>query len=378
MQGMIHAIGFSVSFFLAALVLTKRGRNQADTILGAWMMVIGLHLFAYYGIVTGLIYEYPFLLGANLPFPFLHGPLLYLYTFALTKPTELSAKVWLANALLPLGVFISTVPFLLLPVEQKVFVFQNEGLGYEDYTLIVNILMSVSGIVYIYLTNRLLLKHGARIREAFSNQEKIDLDWLRFLFYGMGLIWVFIIFDLGDRWIFTLATVFVVFIGYFGIRQVGIFTDQNPPIVREETTGEDPHPMEDRREETDGKRKYAKSGLSDESAGDLHQRLEALMLSERLYREPELTLTQLAACLDIHPNYLSQVINEREGVSFYDYVNGLRIEEFKRRAVLPENQKYTLLAVAFECGFNSKSAFNRCFKKATGLSPTEYVRQASL
>ena len=102
------------------------------------------------------------------------------------------------------------------------------------------------------------------------------------------------------------------------------------------------------------------------------------MLSERLYREPELTLAQLAACLDIHPNYLSQVINEREEVSFYDYVNGLRIEEFKRRAVLPENQKYTLLAVAFECGFNSKSAFNRCFKKATGLSPTEYVRQASL
>ncbi len=100
------------------------------------------------------------------------------------------------------------------------------------------------------------------------------------------------------------------------------------------------------------------------------------MQSERLYLEPELTLAQLATHLAIHPNYLSQAINEREGVSFYDYINGLRVEEFKERAIFPENQKYTLLAVAFDCGFNSKSAFNRCFKKATGLSPTEYVSQA--
>jgi len=372
---MIYAIGILVSFFLAALILTKKGRNQADTILGAWMIVIGFHLFAYYGIVTGLIYEHTFLIGTNLPLPFLHGPLLYLYTFALTKPEDLSVKVWLVNAVLPLGVFVSTVPFFLLPVERKVYVFQNEGSGYETFTLIVGIPLSVSGIAYVFLTNRILQKHQRRIRDVFSNQEKVDLDWLSFLFYGMGLIWVFIIFDLGDQWIFILATVFVVFIGYFGIRQVGIFTNKNLPITREKIAEKEFSPLEVK-EKASKTRKYAKSGLTNDSASDLHARLKALMTTENLYLEPELTLVELATHLDIHPNYLSQAINELEGMSFYDYINGLRIEEFKKRAVLPENQKYTLLAVAFDCGFNSKSAFNRCFRKSTGLSPTEFVRQA--
>ena len=76
-----------------------------------------------------------------------------------------------------------------------------------------------------------------------------------------------------------------------------------------------------------------------------------------------------------HPNYLSQVINEVEGINFYDYVNRLRVEEFKRLLSLPENQRFTLLALAYDCGFNSKSAFNRCFKKTTGLSPSEYAKQ---
>jgi AraC-like DNA-binding protein len=92
-----------------------------------------------------------------------------------------------------------------------------------------------------------------------------------------------------------------------------------------------------------------------------------------LFTNSELNLSELATRLNIYPNYLSQTINEREGVNFYDYVNNLRIEEFKRLILIPENQKYTFLALAFDCGFNSKSAFNRFFKKSTGLSPSEYL-----
>lgn len=78
--------------------------------------------------------------------------------------------------------------------------------------------------------------------------------------------------------------------------------------------------------------------------------------------------------LNTHPNYLSQVINEKEGVSFYDYINGLRVDEFKRLVTMPENQKYTIISLACECGFNSKSAFNRIFKKYTNLSPSAYLQ----
>ena len=91
----------------------------------------------------------------------------------------------------------------------------------------------------------------------------------------------------------------------------------------------------------------------------------------------ELTLTELAKALDVHPHYLSQAINTFEGKTFYDYVNTLRVEEFKRLVALPESKKYTLLALALDCGFNSKTSFNRNFKSVTGLAPSEYLKQTT-
>ena len=85
--------------------------------------------------------------------------------------------------------------------------------------------------------------------------------------------------------------------------------------------------------------------------------------------------TDLARRLNTHPNYLSQVINEKEGKNLYDYVNTLRIEEFIKLVSQPHNQNLTLLSLAYECGFNSKSSFNRYFKKTTGQSPSEYLKQ---
>ena len=98
------------------------------------------------------------------------------------------------------------------------------------------------------------------------------------------------------------------------------------------------------------------------------------MQKEKLYKNSELTLADLSQKLNVHPNVLSQVINSAEQKNFYDYVNHLRVEEFKTIILLPENQKFTLLSIAFECGFNSKTAFNRNFKKATGFSPSEYLK----
>ncbi|MNY28251.1 Helix-turn-helix domain protein [compost metagenome] len=67
-----------------------------------------------------------------------------------------------------------------------------------------------------------------------------------------------------------------------------------------------------------------------------------------------------------------------EKKSFYDYINELRIEEFKIIVVLPENQKFTLLSLAYDVGFNSKTSFNRNFKNITGLSPTAYLQQQKI
>lgn len=370
---MIYVIGIFTSFFLAFIALTKKGRTLADAMLGIWMIFIGLHLFAYYSYIAKLTYHMH-LLGFGMPLPFLHGPFLYLYTLALSKPEKFKTKQWLYHFSLPLIFLLWALPFAFYPASEKLAIIQTNGKGYEYYSVIQPVVLSLSGIYYVFITSRLLSQHKRRVLNQFSNQEKINLDWLRFLFYGMAIMWILIIGIGNDQWIFSVATIFVIFIGYFGIRQVGIFTNKTIELSEVEPDAEVLMATEAEQPSVE-KRKYAKSGLNETISQGLHQRLKEIMQTEKLYTNPELTLTDLAARLNIHPNHLSQVINEIEGVNFYDYINYLRIEEFKRLVALPENQKFTLLALAFDCGFNSKSVFNRFFKKATNLSPSEYVKQ---
>jgi AraC-like DNA-binding protein len=364
-----YILGVCISLFLALLLFTKKGKSTADIILGIWLLVIGAHIWMYSGFINNQINNYPSLLGISLIMPFLHGPLLLYYIVALTKPHAFNKKLLLIHLALPLLVLLLYFPFFILDSSEKVKVFQNQGRGYEKILFIVRILLTLSGIGYLFLNFKLLDDHKKRVLTQFSNQENINLFWIRILIYMMAAIWLCIIVIGRDEWIFTLSSIYVVVLGYFGINQVGIFTNNTFVIEnissRETEFIADIVPIEE-------KKKYAKSGLSEDAAISLHDNLKSLMLEKKLFKEAELTLVDLSNNLNVHPNYLSQVINEREGVSFYDYINSLRVEEFKRLAVMPENQKYTIISLAYECGFNSKSAFNRIFKKHTNLSPTEY------
>ena len=96
------------------------------------------------------------------------------------------------------------------------------------------------------------------------------------------------------------------------------------------------------------------------------------MESNRPYLDPELTLPKLADDLKVTNHHLSQVINEVHGKNFFNFINEYRVEEVKRKIQDPKYQNYTLLGIAFESGFNSKSAFNRVFKNITGTTPSTY------
>ncbi len=365
---MIYAIGAFTAFFLALLVFTKNGRNAGDGVLGLWCAVIGFHFSLAYLYFHGDIFSYPNLLGAAVPFPFLHGPFLYLYTQRLTLPNAAQDRKWPLHFLLPIIIVLILSPFYQLGSEMKLEVWRNAGQGFERHLLLCRALLTLSGIYYVVFTYRLLRQHRARILREFSNREKINLDWLQFLFYGMAVLWFVIIFIRGDENIFKTATLFIFLIGYYGIKQVGVFS--NAPQSTPEVEGEPVTEIV-----LEEKKKYAKSGLNESAAQMLHRQLLKLIEDERPYLDPDLTLSQLASRLDMHPNYLSQVINDKEGVTFYDFINALRVKEFERRVQLPEGQQLTLVALAYDCGFNSKTSFNRNFKKVTGLSPSDYLRR---
>jgi AraC-like DNA-binding protein len=207
----------------------------------------------------------------------------------------------------------------------------------------------------------------------------VNLQWLQILTCGLGGIWFLVIFFGNDLLIMCGVVLFVFLIGFFGVRQIDIFRQgaAGAELPAAEPAGGEP-PLEvspapaARAEDTVERKKYPKSGLTEEASEALHAKLLQLMKEGGMYKESELSITDLASRLGVHPNYLSQIINQRERKNFYDFVNTYRVEEFKRLIAIPKNQHLTLLSVAFECGFNSKSSFNRYFKKATGQTPSQY------
>jgi YesN/AraC family two-component response regulator len=95
------------------------------------------------------------------------------------------------------------------------------------------------------------------------------------------------------------------------------------------------------------------------------------MEEQKIYLEPQLSLKDMANQLRSNPSVISAAINQNFGKNFNDFVNEYRVKEFQTRQLLPENKNFTLLAIALDCGFNSKSTFNRSFKKITGKAPRE-------
>jgi AraC-like DNA-binding protein len=383
---MFYIIGIVITFFLAFLLISKKDKSLADKILAAWLILIGIFLSLYNLYSISLIYQYPFLLGFEAPMPYLQGIFLYLYSVFVTKQVKTKPIYYFFHFMPPLFIYVYLIHFFILPNEQKIYVYQNKGIGYETFSSFMFLVNSMSGVVYIVLSWIVLKRHRVSILNEFSQIEKINFRWLQYLIYGMCGIWFLVIFSHSDFFIFSGVVFFVLFLGYFGIKQVGLFTNIQPHLdaIKLENANEYlENTLENAFEEDDLTDfeipvKYQKSGLSKDVAHDIHEALIQVVDKEKIYKDAELTLSSLASLLDIHPNYLSQVINQVEEKNFYDYINLKRVEAFKKLVAQPDSQKYTLLALAYDCGFNSKTSFNRNFKKATGLSPSEYLKEVKV
>ena len=122
--------------------------------------------------------------------------------------------------------------------------------------------------------------------------------------------------------------------------------------------------------------KYQSSILNKSDKEVYRVKLISLMNQEKLYLNPSITINEIAQKLDIHPIYVSQIINEIFQQNFRDFVNKYRIEECKR-LLTQEDHHLNIMGIALDSGFNSKSAFNRAFKRHTGITPKEFKKSVS-
>jgi len=373
----VFTIGIFLCFFLQFLLLSKKNKSTTDVILAVWMFIFGINLFLSY-LVTILDYKdiYPFLTGLKHPLPLLYGPMLYLYVLYSLKPDQqFTWKVFLHFAPVALSYLYLADFFFFYSVEQQLLAinWQVEHFSiFLEFSLYAFIL---SGIAYPIYSYSLLGKHSQLIQDNFAFNESINLNWLKYCIWGIGFIYLvvglivtplatFIPFDFNASMIvYSLLILFVFFLGYFGIKHQGIFVENSThtsSLVESASLSE-----------------YKRSGLKEGDALLYQQKLSQLMKTAKPYLEPKLTLSNLADELDISVNHLSQVINQYEEKNFFDFVNSYRVEEFKVRAVDPANSNFSILAIALDSGFNSKSSFNQVFKKVTGKTPSQFMANPS-
>ncbi len=389
----IFLIGAFNGLFFSLLLIAKQKKGLHDFILASMLILLGLFTGVYGLTGDYLFHDYPLTSAALISLFMLPGPFIYLYLSILARG---NARLRMSDSVH----FLPFIAFLIYLLTASLFPSVAEGISMEhihyyneaphtevnthieglihtevpnhsEAPLLFNvflILTALSGPFYFVLSYKLFKKHDINIFNNYSSQKGINLIWLKRLVLIFGLVWtalmiiaaihhVFSYFSLSfctDGLALTLS-VFIILIGWYGFRQNEIFYHSG---------GNEQEFI------TEPSQKYSGSGISDERVGAIASNLEELMREKKPYLDPDLSLPILAEMLNIPSHHLSRVINEQFGMNFFDFINRYRIEEIKVRITDPEYQKLTILGIAMDCGFNSKSAFNRLFKKYTGTTPS--------
>ena len=364
---MIYLFGLSVACFLFVLILLKKDKKRPDYILQAWIGVVTIHLFLFFLDYKKVSYQYPHLLGLGLPLPILHGVFIFFYAHELIGKSYLRLKVILLHLIPFFVLIILALPFYRLSATEKIEVFKNQGRGFEWYSQIQTVAFLSAGFAYSIIVIWQIHKYRRQILNSFSNVDKKMLKWLEYLAIGLAAIWLLSAF-FSDQIIFAGVVLFVLFIGFFGINQYPVFYSIPKPELKSEPLSTDKL----QEQQIDDTEKYLKSGLRDEDASKVMELVEAAMKTQKPYRNSNLTLNDLASSINISPNHLSQAINTLGGKTFYHYINTYRIQEFISLCAFPENRKFTYWGLAYQCGFTSKTTFNKYFKLQTGKTPSAY------
>lgn len=225
---------------------------------------------------------------------------------------------------------------------------------------------------------RVLKRRRENLKENYSAIDHIDLNWLRhftyFLIavYSVSLVFfllynVDVIQNIDFVYIIISVVVYIgtLYVSYHGIKQ---YNAESPRGLGKA------HGLSEGDAITEPAIKYRKSSLNEQGAKSLFEALDEMVDEEQLFSQAQLKVADLAARLDVHPNNLSQAINTVYGKPFYDYIAQKRVALLQEKLKVPDNKQYTILSLAYECGFNSKASLHRHFKQQTGQTPSQFQK----
>ncbi len=235
----------------------------------------------------------------------------------------------------------------------------------------------VQQLLYLAFSLQLYFNYRKRLQDFFSNTYRMELNWIRNFLYIYTFLFIYMmiqqlvnltVLELSwiQRWWYQLFSALAVI--YVGIK--GYFTDTSTLSLLQFDLPTTPFIKND--EVVTGS--VTNQTKTDKEIETAKNELLNYMADKRPYLDPELNLKQLAAQLNMTRSQLSDVINTGFGKNFNDFINEYRIEAVKKMFQAGQQNKLSLLGIAFDCGFNSKATFNRVFKKLNGISPTEFLK----
>ncbi|TKG94303.1 AraC family transcriptional regulator [Puteibacter caeruleilacunae] len=367
-------LALAIIFFL--LKLSKRTNVYLPLLFYAIITVIesGLDLI----VDSELLMELPHVLYLSEPFNMLPGLVIFLYARSQEQLRfELTRKdIYLIIPFI-FGILVY-MPYYTLSGSEKLADFMEYGALNTDvdeniwewlFDIVINVLFLNEALKRINV-------YDAKIKEQSSDIQKTDLHLTKLLIklcvlaYGTELIIVFMTYygfpyynEIYETLsLFRISILFLV--GYDAIRSSKYINELQQNWVK--------LPMHVVELETTEVVKYAKSTLTDESAEQIKLQLEQFMTEKKPYLETQLRIKDLSEMIGISSHQISQVINEAFQQNFFEFVNHYRIQDSMQLLKDPAYEKFTLTAIGFEVGFNSKSAFYNAFKKVTGQTPLQF------
>ncbi len=353
------------SIFLG-LLSTKRNRMLADYVMSLWLLLFAIHsLLVLINLNTESFFIFR-LLPVNLTF--LYGPLLLLYAKMLYKTSKITQST----------AYLHIIPFFIFFILSFIFV------DNKSFQKMLSISGAASGLIYCLLTLSCVRKQEKK--NLHSTAKDMSLKWLNRLLIGVIFVWVTVfvlivtkyIFQvrINLHWYFVLIPFCISYIGYYALKQQIIF--QETSLSDNKLHFQTEKKPDDTAINIDYDNSYyEKSGLLEQDMRKVFNTLEHFMKTDRLYLIPSLSLRDLANKTQIPEHHITQTLNSFSKQNFYEYVNAYRVNEFIDRLGKGDANNFSLLDIAFGCGFNSKSTFNRIFKKLTGRSPSEYKKSLS-
>jgi AraC-like DNA-binding protein len=368
--------GLALIALFLSLILFKKNKLRSDIFLALFFILIGAELTFRLLVVNGYtkVYNWPVLF--DLVYWILLGPVVYLYAgFTIRKDRKFSRHMILH--LIPLLIIL--VPFIHFQIILPGTGFFQYTNNHPVYRWIIDIFWEYCVLAYLIVLIIRLIRLREEIPVFFSSRKSKDLSWLLYLSLGFAanIVISMTLYYLNSYHVIALPgssisfpvvilILYLLGVGIFGYRQDGIFSENELQEVSNSQYQGKLGPVPER------VFKYRRSGLQAEESRILLNDLKRIMKTQQPYTDCELNLQGLATMLNTSVHKLSQVINEYFGQNFYDFINSYRIEEVKKLLQDAKNNNLKVLSLAYDCGFNPKSAFYSVFRKYTGMTPVEY------